>query len=123
MVAFVTLCEAYMGIEPHSNLWNYFFRARLQSSSDTEAVVLGGVDIYVRSGPRVDPYFCLLMSDPPTRWQKVWFFFRNGANAPLPCSRVAAPSFNLNGGMGWPRKTFIGYDPYVMSSSSYYEVG
>jgi hypothetical protein len=22
---FVTLCEAYMGIEPHFDLWNYFF--------------------------------------------------------------------------------------------------
>jgi hypothetical protein len=22
MAAFVTLCEAYMGIEPHFNLWN-----------------------------------------------------------------------------------------------------
>jgi hypothetical protein len=30
MAAFVTLCEAYMGIEPHFNLWNYFFRALLQ---------------------------------------------------------------------------------------------
>jgi hypothetical protein len=30
MVALVTLCEAYMGIEPHFNLWNYFFRAWLQ---------------------------------------------------------------------------------------------
>jgi hypothetical protein len=30
MVAFVTLCEAYMGVEPHFNLWNYFFRTRLQ---------------------------------------------------------------------------------------------
>jgi hypothetical protein len=29
MAAFVTLCEAYMEIEPHFNLWNYFFRARL----------------------------------------------------------------------------------------------
>jgi hypothetical protein len=27
--AFVTLCETYMGIEPHFNLWNYFFHARL----------------------------------------------------------------------------------------------
>jgi hypothetical protein len=26
---FMTLCEAYMGIEPHFDLWNYFFRARL----------------------------------------------------------------------------------------------
>jgi hypothetical protein len=29
MAAFVTLCEACMGIEPHFNLWNYF-RAQLQ---------------------------------------------------------------------------------------------
>jgi hypothetical protein len=27
MVAFLTLCEAYIGMEPHFNLWNYFFRA------------------------------------------------------------------------------------------------
>jgi hypothetical protein len=26
MVVFVTLCEAYNGIEPHFNLWSYFFR-------------------------------------------------------------------------------------------------
>jgi hypothetical protein len=26
MAAFVTLCEVYMGIEPHFNMWNYFFR-------------------------------------------------------------------------------------------------
>jgi hypothetical protein len=25
IAAFVTMCEAYMGIEPHFNLWNYFF--------------------------------------------------------------------------------------------------
>jgi hypothetical protein len=25
MVAFVTLCETYIGIEPHFNLWSYFF--------------------------------------------------------------------------------------------------
>jgi hypothetical protein len=24
-VAFVTLCEVYMGIEPHFDLWNYIF--------------------------------------------------------------------------------------------------
>jgi hypothetical protein len=29
MAAFVTLCEAYMGIEPHFDLWNYFFCAQL----------------------------------------------------------------------------------------------
>jgi hypothetical protein len=47
MAAFMTLCEAYMGIEPHLNLWNYFFHAHLWQGSNTEAAVLGSVDIYV----------------------------------------------------------------------------
>jgi hypothetical protein len=29
MSAFVSLCEPYMGIEPHFNVWNYCFRAWL----------------------------------------------------------------------------------------------
>jgi hypothetical protein len=47
MVAFVTLCKAYMGIDPHFNLWNYFFHAWLQQGSDTEMAALGSVDILV----------------------------------------------------------------------------
>jgi hypothetical protein len=47
MVAFVTLCKAYMGIEPRFDLWNYFFRTRLQQGLDVEAVVLGSVDIFI----------------------------------------------------------------------------
>jgi hypothetical protein len=46
MASFVTLCEAYMGIEPHFNLWNYF-RAQLQLASDVETVALGKMDIFV----------------------------------------------------------------------------
>jgi hypothetical protein len=38
-----------MGIEPHFNLWNYFFHARLLHGSGMEVVVLGGVDLYVRA--------------------------------------------------------------------------
>jgi hypothetical protein len=84
MAAFVTLCKAYMGIEPRFDLWNYFFRARLQQGLDVEAVVLGSVDIFIWSGPGVDPYFCLSMSDPPVGWRKVWFFLRNDATALFP---------------------------------------
>jgi hypothetical protein len=83
MAAFVTLCVAYMGTESHFNMWNYFFHARLQQGSDAEVKVLGSVDIFVRSGPRVDPYFCLLIFDPSVGWRKVWFFFRNDVNASL----------------------------------------
>jgi hypothetical protein len=54
MAAFVTLCEDYMGIEPHFNLWNYLFCARLQQGSGAETTTLGNVDIfgYACSTPR-----------------------------------------------------------------------
>jgi hypothetical protein len=84
IAAFVTLCEAYMGIEPNFNLWNYFFHAQLQQGSGAEAAVLSSVDIFVRSGHRVDPYFDLPMPKPPDGWWKVWFFLRNDADVPLP---------------------------------------
>jgi hypothetical protein len=80
MAAFVTLCEAYMGIEPHFNLWNYFFCTQLQSGSGAETTALSNVDIFVRSRPGVDPYFCLPMFDHLIGWQKVWFFLRNNAD-------------------------------------------
>jgi hypothetical protein len=57
-----------MGIEPHFNPWNYFFHTRLLQGSSAEAVVLSAVDLYVRSGYNVDPYFCLPMSEPSTGW-------------------------------------------------------
>jgi hypothetical protein len=47
MVAFMTLCEAYMGIEPHFDMWNYFFRTWLQQGSNTEEPMLGSVDIII----------------------------------------------------------------------------
>jgi hypothetical protein len=55
MVAFVTLCEAYIGIKPHFNLWNSFFWAQLRQGSDVEMVALGSVDIMVLFGSEVDP--------------------------------------------------------------------
>jgi hypothetical protein len=57
MVAFMTLCEAYIGVEPHFNLRSYFFQAQLRQGLDAGAVALGNVDILVCFGPEVDPYF------------------------------------------------------------------
>jgi hypothetical protein len=57
MAAFVTYCEAYMGIEPHFDLWNYFFHAQLQLGSNGETTTLGSGDLFVRSGSRIDSYF------------------------------------------------------------------
>jgi hypothetical protein len=64
IMAFVTLCEAFMGTGPHFNLWNHFFHVRLPQGSDAEAAVLGSMVIYVNSGHGIDPYFELPCLNP-----------------------------------------------------------
>jgi hypothetical protein len=91
IAVFVTLCEAYMGIRPHFDLWNYLFRARLRQGLDMEAAVLGSVDLFVLFGSGVILYFCLLMSDPLVGWRKVWLFLRNDVDAPLPVVSGSRP--------------------------------
>jgi hypothetical protein len=71
-------------LTPHFNLWNHFFRAQFPQGSDAEAAVLGGVNIYVKNGHGVDPYFDLPMLESSDRWQKRWFFLRSAAATPLP---------------------------------------
>jgi hypothetical protein len=106
MAAFVTMCEAYIGIEPNFNLWNYFFHARLQQGSSTEMASLDNVDIFVRLGPRVDPYFHLPTSDPPVRRRKVWLFIRNDADASLPVFTGSRPIPQPNSGYSVAQKDF-----------------
>jgi hypothetical protein len=80
-----------MRIEPHFDFWNHFFHIRLLPVSDAEAVVLGGMDIYVKSWHGVDSYFHLPMLSSSDGWWKIWFFFRNDANTPLPMFTDSRP--------------------------------
>jgi hypothetical protein len=60
-VAFVTLCEAYLGIDPEFNLWNYLFCVRCPQDSEVELMVSGGVIIHAKSGIGVGPYLKFTM--------------------------------------------------------------
>jgi hypothetical protein len=111
MVTFVNLCEAYMAIEPHFNLWNYFCYARLWQGLGAKAEILGGADIFVRSGLKVDPHFHLPISRPLDRWWKVWFFMRNDTNALLPMFMGSRLIPQPNWGYGVARKDFRKLQP------------
>jgi hypothetical protein len=39
-MAFVTLCEGYLGIEPHFKMWKYFFICSLQKKGEKNKVEL-----------------------------------------------------------------------------------
>jgi hypothetical protein len=84
MAAFVALCEANIGIEPHLSMWSHFFWARLRWGSDTRAASLGSMDILVRFGPEADSYFSIPLANPPVEWWKAWFLQKNDTNALLP---------------------------------------
>jgi hypothetical protein len=37
-----------------------------------------------RFRPKVDPYFSILMPDPPVGWWRAWFLLRNDTVVPVP---------------------------------------
>jgi hypothetical protein len=59
-VTFIILCEAFMRIDHHFDLWNHFFRVRRPQDPDAEMTVLGGMIIHVMFGHGIDPYFDIL---------------------------------------------------------------
>jgi hypothetical protein len=61
IVAFVTLCEAYMRIDPQLDLWNYFFCVWCPEDPNVELIASGGMSIHVKFRHGVDPYFNILM--------------------------------------------------------------
>jgi hypothetical protein len=70
MAAFMTLCEAYIGIEPPLDLLSHFSWARLRKGSDAGPVSLGSVDISVHSGSGDNSHFSNPQPDPLVGWQK-----------------------------------------------------
>jgi hypothetical protein len=73
---------------------------RLQQGSGAEVVTLDSVDIFVRPGRGVDPYFHLPKSGPLDGWQKAWFFLGNNTDAPLLVFTGSRPIPQPNWGYG-----------------------
>ena len=89
--AFFTLCEGYLGIEPHFELWKYFFTVDLQKKERKKpdlAVVMGCVSICLR-GSQPSEYMPIPLSKSNKGWHKLWFYLRNDAAAPYRSSLAA----------------------------------
>jgi hypothetical protein len=115
IMAFVTLCEAYMGIDPHFNLRNYFFRVWLPQGSDMEVVVLGALSSMSSPGMALIITLTSPCLNPRTCGRKYSSF----CAARSPCSQVTAPSPNPTRGTGWPRRTSASCSPCMRSFNNY----
>ena len=83
-MAFVALCEGYLRIKPHFELWKYFFTVELQKKERKKpdlAVPMGCASIHLR-GNRSLEYLSILLSMSNKGWHKLWFYLRNDAAAP-----------------------------------------
>jgi hypothetical protein len=47
IAAFITLCEAYLGIDPNHDLWMYFFRVCHPQDPEAELMIFGAIVIHV----------------------------------------------------------------------------
>jgi hypothetical protein len=83
IATFVTLCESYMGIDPHFHLWNYFFRIWCPQDPDVELTISRGAVIHVKFRHGVDPYFDTPIPKLMKGWWKKWFYLRNDPSVPL----------------------------------------
>jgi hypothetical protein len=78
---FVAVCEGFLGIDPHWDLWTHLFSAELFAST-TEAkkvrmaVRAGGYTLQLRPG-RMQQYIPATLVSSNKGWQRRWFYLRN----------------------------------------------
>jgi hypothetical protein len=83
IASFVTLCEAYQGIDLDLVLWKYFFRVHRPQDPKAELTISGGTVIHVKSGHGVDPYLEIPMPRSMKGWRKKWFYLKNNDSSLL----------------------------------------
>jgi hypothetical protein len=72
---FVHFCEAFLGIEPHFDLFRFLFRIKPQPSSDNPSVV-GGAGIQLRQNAG-DRYLSYKFPSNIPGWKSQWFYIEN----------------------------------------------
>jgi hypothetical protein len=84
---FVAVCEGYLGIDPHWDLWTHFFSAELFASPTGErrvraAVRAGGCILQLRQS-RASQYIPAVLASSNKGWHRWWFYLQND-NGRLP---------------------------------------
>jgi hypothetical protein len=77
IACFVTLCESFLGIEPHWILWKFLFRLR-PSVALSKKPELGGAVVSFRSELH---YLEFNMAASVQGWRKKWFYIKDQKNS------------------------------------------
>jgi hypothetical protein len=77
IACFVTLCDSFLGIEPHWTLWKFIFRL-CPSVSLSKKPELGGAVVSVRAEAH---YLEFNMATSVQGWRKKWFYIKDQKNS------------------------------------------
>jgi hypothetical protein len=70
---FITLCESFLGVDPHCTLWKFLFRLH-PSVSLSKNPELGGAVVSVRTEAH---YLEFIMAASVQGWPKKWFYIKD----------------------------------------------
>jgi hypothetical protein len=79
IACFITLCEAFLGINPHWGLWKSLFRLHPNATKD-DIHDLGGAIVSVRSESQ---YLAFEMAESIQGWRQKWFYIGISIFVPL----------------------------------------
>ena len=85
IVAFIALCEGFLGISPHFDLWRYFFAVTLLKKREKKQelnVLMGCIGIQLHNN-RVSEYLPMHLSTSNKEWHSHWFYVKSDAAIPL----------------------------------------
>src|SRR4051812_28689095 len=84
LALFITVCESFLGIEPHFGLWKKIFILK-RHGNPNGLLVVGGVGFAVRPDKKFLPF---PMKESIQGWKEKWFYLRDrkapGADSGLP---------------------------------------
>ena len=86
MSAFVALCEGFLGIDPHFDLWQHFFTvnpSKKRVGKQELSVPMGYASIHLHNN-RVNEYPSMRLSTSNKGWHSLWFYVKDDIATPLP---------------------------------------
>jgi hypothetical protein len=124
---FVAVCEGYLGIAPHWDLWTHLFCAELFASPTKErkvraAVRAGGCTILLRQS-RALLYIPAILASSNKGWQRRWFYLRNDGELLPPFSQRVVTTATDTWRHGTPHERQKNLEPLLQALEALREGG
>jgi hypothetical protein len=86
---FITLCESYLGIQPHFNVWQHFFYLKKKGGAGGSKIAEGA---YLKLRDRIKAEYLNVPLSLSTRdWYKKWFYVQQEQEPFVACDVARIP--------------------------------